>query len=66
MIVYKENKKACVGAALTIFALFIIFINSRHLQQDNVQHYAFPEYSITGTAPVEYYDFPELYIYPSN
>ena len=65
MLIYKKNKTALVGASLTIFALFIIFINSVNTQQ-KVQYYDFPEMNITGTPRIQYYSFPEKRIYPIN
>jgi len=65
MLIYKKNKSACLGAALSIFALFIIFINAKH-SQDKVQYYSFPEYNISAKAPIQYYSFPEYNITISN
>lgn len=65
MLIYKKNKTALIGASLSIFALFIIFINSMHTQQ-KVQYYDFPEMNIVGTPRIQYYSFPEEYIYPIN
>ena len=65
MLIYKKNKTALIGASLSIFALFIIFINSMQAQQ-KVQYYDFPEYNITGAPRIQYYSFPEKRIYPIN
>ena len=65
MLVYKKNFKACLGAAFSIFALFLIFMNAKQ-NRLQTQHYTFPEYNITGKAPIEYYTFPEMHIYANN
>ena len=65
MLIYKKNKTACLCAAFSIFALFIIFINAKHAQ-DKVQYYSFPEYNISATAPIQYYSFPEYNISATN
>jgi len=65
MLIYKKNKTALIGASLSIFALFIIFINSMQTQH-KVQYYAFPEYNISGAPRIQYYSFPEKRIYPIN
>ena len=63
MIIYRKNITACIGAAFSILALFMIFMNSRYTAQTKVQYYNFPEYQITGTSPnVQYYTFPETVI----
>lgn len=66
MLIYKNNKQAVFGAAISIAALFVIFLNSIQVKQEKVQHYSFPEYNISAKAPIQYYSFPERQIYPHN
>lgn len=65
MLLYKKNLKACLGAAFSIFALFLIFMSAKY-NQPKIQQYTFEEYSIIGKAPIQYYSFPEMNIYPKN
>ena len=65
MLIYKNNKPALICASLSIFALFIIFMNSMQSQQ-KIQYYNFPEMKITGAPRIQYYSFPEKRIYPIN
>ena len=66
MIIYRKNYTACIGAAFSILALFMIFMNSRYTTQTKIQYYQFPEYQIRaseGSVPkVQYYTFPETVI----
>ena len=63
MIIYRKNITACIGAGLSILALFMIFINARNINKTKVQYYNFPEYQVTGSSSnVQYYSFPEKVI----
>lgn len=63
MITYRKNTTACLGAVFSIFALFIIFMNTQKINKTKIQHYTFPEYRVTGTVSnVQYYSFPEKVI----
>ena len=63
MIMYRKNITACIGAAFSIFALFMIFMNSKNAPNVKIKEYTFPEYNIVGKAPnVQYYEFPETVI----
>ncbi len=63
MIIYRKNITACIGAGLSILALFMIFINARNINKTKIQYYSFPEYHVTGSSSnVQYYSFPETVI----
>ena len=67
MIIYKNNKSACLGAAFSIIALLTIFISAQNRIDNNSHVYTFPTQVITGKAPnIQQYNFYGHSIYVKN
>tara|TARA_B100000424_G_C22814170_1_gene435846 strand:+ start:367 stop:579 length:213 start_codon:yes stop_codon:yes gene_type:complete len=67
MIIYKNNKTACLGAAFSIIALFTIFINAQSKPMKSTYEYSFPTATVNGKAPeIQQYNFYGHSIYVKN
>ena len=67
MIIYKNNKKACVGVLFSLIAILSVCISSGSVYERRTKIYAFPETVITGKIPsIQYYDFPAKVISVTN
>lgn len=67
MIIYKNNKKACIGVLFSLITIFSVFISSESVYERKSKIYAFPETVITGKVRnIQYYNFPAKVISVTN